>query len=88
MRNNKSTGYDVTPIEFRNVFYIRRDAIETSTKMFNKIKKRKNFHWAGNLLSYTQFKGGAETKRNQETTEDSRFCWYLEEYFRASWLAD
>jgi hypothetical protein len=47
MKNSKATGYDVTPIEFRKIFYIRRDGTETLMKIINKTKKetRNNFHW-------------------------------------------
>jgi hypothetical protein len=38
MKNNKATGYDVTPIEFRKIFCTRRDGIKTLADMFNKIR--------------------------------------------------
>jgi hypothetical protein len=38
MKNNKATGYEEITAEFRKIFCIRRDGIETLTNMFNIFK--------------------------------------------------
>jgi hypothetical protein len=43
MKNNKATDYDGIPVEFWEIFCIRRDGIGTLTNMFNKIENWKVF---------------------------------------------
>jgi hypothetical protein len=59
------------------------DGIKILTNIFNKLKNG-NYHRIGRLLLYTQSIRGREIERNQETTDEFRFYWYVAEYFRES----
>jgi hypothetical protein len=81
MKNNEASGCDGIPAEFRNIFCIRRDGIETLKNISNKTKNEKEFPLdCKTAITYPVYKGKANREK-PETTEEFRFYRYVAEYF-------